>query len=164
VPVYRLLGGPTRERVRVYAHWGIRDLSEQGLQQSRERLERLQASGYTAYKSGPPGTWRAHEPPSVIDTFIKCAYLMREWVGPDVELCFDFHGKMTPALAAEICHELRGMRPMFVEEPVPQENVGALKRSPTLARSTTCTSCPTAQSARWRWRRRCMSMRPCPTS
>jgi galactonate dehydratase len=127
VPVYRLLGGPTRDRVRVYAHWGIRDLSEEGLERSRERLERLQASGYTAYKSGPPGPWRAHEPPSVIDYFIKCAYMMREWVGPDVELCFDFHGKMTPALAAEICHELRGMRPMFVEEPVPQENVGALK-------------------------------------
>jgi galactonate dehydratase len=53
--------------------------------------------------------------------------LMREWVGPDVELAFDFHGKMTPALAIEICHELAGMRPMFVEEPVPQENVDALK-------------------------------------
>jgi galactonate dehydratase len=34
---------------------------------------------------------------------------------------------MTPALAIEICHELKGMRPMFVEEPVPQENVDALK-------------------------------------
>ena len=52
---------------------------------------------------------------------------MREWVGPDAELCFDFHGKMTPALAIEVCHELKGMRPMFVEEPVPQENVDALK-------------------------------------
>ena len=41
---------------------------------------------------------------------------MREWVGPDAELCFDFHGKMTPALAIEVCHELKGMRPMFVEE------------------------------------------------
>jgi len=52
---------------------------------------------------------------------------MREWVGPEVELCFDFHGKMTPALAIEICHEIKGMRPMFVEEPIPQENVDALK-------------------------------------
>ena len=52
---------------------------------------------------------------------------MREWVGPEVELCFDFHGKMTPGLAIEVCHELKGMRPMFVEEPVPQENVDALK-------------------------------------
>jgi len=83
--------------------------------------------GYTAFKTGPGGYWRAHEPPSVIDTFVKRAYMMREWVGPDVELCFDFHGKLTPGLAVEICHEIKGMRPMFVEEPVPQENVDALK-------------------------------------
>ena len=52
---------------------------------------------------------------------------MCEWVGPDIESAFDFHGQMTPALAIEICHEIKGMRPMFVEEPVPQENVDALK-------------------------------------
>ncbi len=64
---------------------------------------------------------------AVIDAFVKCAFTMREWVGPETELCFDFHGKMTPGLAIEICNELKAMRPMFVEEPVPQENVDALK-------------------------------------
>jgi L-alanine-DL-glutamate epimerase-like enolase superfamily enzyme len=49
-------------------------------------------------------------------------------VGPEVVLAFDLHGKMTPALAIEICHELKGMRPLFVEEPVPQENVAALRQ------------------------------------
>ena len=128
-PVYRLLGGPVRDRIRVYAHWGIHGLSEEEQAASRQRLDLLRnAGGYKAFKSGPGGTWRAHEPPAVIDEFVRRAYLMREWVGPDVELCFDFHGKMTPALAIEICHELKGMRPMFVEEPVPQENVDALKR------------------------------------
>jgi galactonate dehydratase len=34
---------------------------------------------------------------------------------------------MTPALAIEVCHAIKGMRPMFVEEPVPQDNVDALK-------------------------------------
>src|SRR5687767_6626748 len=127
VPVYQLLGGPVRDRVRVYAHWGIADMTDAGLERARERLERLRASGYTAFKSGPGGTWRGHEPPAVIDAFVRRAYLMREWVGPEVELAFDLHGKMTPALAIEICHELKGMRPMFVEEPVPQENADALK-------------------------------------
>lgn len=128
VPVYKLLGGPTRDRVRVYAHWGIRDLSDEALAKSRERLDFLRrAGGYMAFKSGPGGKWRAHEPPAVIDRFVACANLMREWVGPEVELAFDFHGKMTPALAIEICHEMKGMRPMFVEEPVPQENIDALK-------------------------------------
>ncbi len=127
VPVHALLGGAVRDRIRVYAHWGIRDASDEGLEQAKERLEQLQVHGYTAFKSGPGGKWRGHEPPAVIDDFVKRAYLMREWVGPEVELAFDFHGKMTPALAIEICHELKGMRPMFVEEPTPQENIDALK-------------------------------------
>lgn len=127
-PVYQLLGGAVRQRIRVYAHWGIGDLSTQGQEQARKRLEWLQnKGGYQAFKAGPGGKWRGHEPPAVIDEFVKRAYMMREWVGPEVELAFDFHGKMTPALAVEICHELKGMRPMFVEEPVPQENADALK-------------------------------------
>jgi len=128
VPVYQLLSGPTRDRVRVYAHWGIREPGEAHEEAARQRLAHLQAvGGYTAFKSGPAGKWRAHEPPAVIDAFVKHAYTMREWVGDEVELAFDFHGKMTPALAIEVCHALRGMRPMFVEEPIPQENVDALK-------------------------------------
>lgn len=128
VPTYKLLGGAVRDRIRVYAHWDISSLTDQGKERSRERLEMLQKKGgYKAFKSGPGGKWRAHEPPAVIDAFVKRAYLMREWVGPDVEIAFDFHGKMTPALAIEICNEIKDMRPMFVEEPVPQENVDALK-------------------------------------
>lgn len=127
VPVHQLLGGAVRDRIRVYAHWGIRDMSDEGLAGSRERLDWLLQRGYTAFKSGPGGKWRGHEPPAVIDAFVERAYKMREWVGPEIELAFDFHGKMTPALAVEICHELKGMRPLFVEEPIPQENVAALK-------------------------------------
>ncbi len=128
VPAYQLLGGAVRDRIRVYAHWGIGSLTDEGKAAAKARLEFLQQKGgYTAFKTGPGGKWRGHEPPAVIDEFVERAYLMREWVGPDVELAFDFHGKMTPALAIEICHELKGMRPMFVEEPIPQENVDALK-------------------------------------
>ncbi len=129
VPTYQLLGGAVRDRVRVYAHWGIGSMTDEGKAQARERLDMLrERGGYQAFKSGPGGKWRGHEPPAVIDAFVERAYLMREWVGPEAELAFDFHGKMTPALAIEICHELKGMRPMFVEEPVPQENVEALKQ------------------------------------
>ena len=127
-PVYELLGGAVRDRIRVYAHWGIGSMEERSLDHARERLSKLQERGYTAYKAGPGGKWRAHEPPAMVDEFVKRAYTMREWVGPDVELAFDFHGKMTPAMAIEVCHELKGMRPMFVEEPVPQENIDALKQ------------------------------------
>ena len=127
-PIYQLLGGATRDRIRVYAHWGIRDLTDEGLERSKARLDMLMKKGnYDAFKAGPAGKWRAHEPPSRIDQFVKAAYMMREWVGPDVELAFDFHAKMTPALAVEVCQEIKAMRPMFVEEPVPQENPEAMK-------------------------------------
>lgn len=127
VPAYMLLGGAVRDRIRVYAHWGIHGQSDEALAAARNRLDMLLAKGYTAFKAGPGGTWRAHEPPARIDAFVKDAYTMREWVGDEVELCFDFHGKMTPGLAIEVCGQLAGMRPMFVEEPIPQENVDALK-------------------------------------
>ncbi len=128
LPVHQLLGGAVRDRIRVYAHWGIGSMTDEGQAAAKNRLEMLQKQGgYKVFKSGPGGKWRAHEPPAVIDAFVERAYLMREWVGPDVELAFDFHGKMTPAMAIEVCQELKGMRPMFVEEPVPQENVEALK-------------------------------------
>ena len=128
VPTHQLLGGAVRDRIRVYAHWGIGSLSDEGRAAARARLEALQKQGgYKAYKSGPGGKWRGHEPPAMIDEFVERAFMMREWVGPEVELAFDFHGKMTPALAVEVCNEIRGMRPMFAEEPVPQENVDALK-------------------------------------
>lgn len=127
VPAYMLLGGAVRDRIRVYAHWGIHGQTDAALTAARARLDMLLAKGYTAFKTGPGGTWRAHEPPARIDAFVKDAYTMREWVGDQVELCFDFHGKMTPGLAIEVCGQLAGMRPMFVEEPIPQENVDALK-------------------------------------
>ncbi len=127
IPTYMLLGGAVRDRIRVYAHWGIHGQTDEALTAARNRLDMLLAKGYTAFKTGPGGTWRAHEPPARIDAFVKDAYTMREWVGDEVELCFDFHGKMTPGLAIEVCGQLAGMRPMFVEEPIPQENVDALK-------------------------------------
>ena len=127
IPTYMLLGGAVRDRIRVYAHWGVHGQTDEALAAARARLDMLLAKGYTAFKTGPGGTWRAHEPPARIDAFVKDAYTMREWVGDEVELCFDFHGKMTPGLAIEVCGQLAGMRPMFVEEPIPQENVDALK-------------------------------------
>jgi galactonate dehydratase len=122
VPVFMLLGGNTRDRIKVYAWWSIYDDHEA----ARQRLEMLLQRGYKAFKGDPGGKFHAHESPKYIDEFVANAYLMRDWVGPDVELGFDFHGKMTPALAIEICREIEGMHPMFVEEPVPQENVDAL--------------------------------------
>ena len=49
VPVYQLLGGPGRDRIRVYAHWGIHDLSDKGLDDAKKRLAWLQKNNYTSF-------------------------------------------------------------------------------------------------------------------
>src|SRR5213075_1939197 len=52
------------------ALWDIGSLTDEGKARARERLEMLQKrGGYQAFKAGPGGKWRGHEPPSVIDEF-----------------------------------------------------------------------------------------------
>ena len=83
VPSYALMGGKVRDRdSRLRPLGNRRPDSDEGLEQSRSRLDHLSKSGYTAYKSGTGRQiFRAHEPPSTIDRFVECAFKMREWVG-----------------------------------------------------------------------------------
>src|SRR5919201_3456693 len=68
VPAHQLLGGAVRDRIRVYAHWGIGSMTDEGLARARERLEMLQKQGgYKAFKTGPGGTWRGDQPAAVLD-------------------------------------------------------------------------------------------------
>ena len=55
VPAYMLLGGAVRDRIRVYAHWGIHGQTDEALAAARNRLDMLLAKGYTAFKTGPGG-------------------------------------------------------------------------------------------------------------
>ena len=56
VPAYQLLGGAVRDRIRVYAHWGIGSLTDEGKTRAKERLDMLRKKGgYTAFKAGPGG-------------------------------------------------------------------------------------------------------------
>ncbi len=125
VPSYWLLGEPTRDRIKVYAHCGLTDF---------ERMDKLvKEKGYKAIKSGPPGKWHGMESPKRIQEFADMVYKAREHLGPDIDIALDFHGKMTPALAIRICKEIEGAKPLFVEEPVLFENPDAML---TVARAT----------------------------
>jgi galactonate dehydratase len=118
VPSYWLLGGPTRDRIKVYAHCGLTDF---------ERMDYLvNEKGYKAIKSGPGGKWHALETPGRNQSFVEEVYGARKHLGPDVDIALDFHGKMTPAQAIRVCKEIEDANPLFVEEPIPQENVDAL--------------------------------------
>lgn len=132
-PVYRLLGGAVRDKVRMYTHLGggdMRAVYESQLSADSavfvDRALEVVAKGYTALKVliTPPteslnsiAAYRYSE---------KMMDAMRAAVGPDVDIMVDCHGRHFPANAIEFCRVLAPYRPYFIEEPVPPENVDAL--------------------------------------
>ncbi|MBI3856692.1 MAG: galactonate dehydratase [Planctomycetes bacterium] len=109
VPVYELLGGPTRDRVRVYAHAGKPDL-----------IKQKKAQGFTAFKCGPAKMRPARfiESPTFVGKVAEAFGALREAAGPDCDIAIDFHGAISAALAKVLIKALEPHLPMFIEEPI----------------------------------------------
>jgi galactonate dehydratase len=109
VPVYELLGGPTRDRIRVYAHGDKPDQLKAGV-----------AKGFTAFKTGPAKKRPARyiETPAAVQYAAEQFGELRRAVGNDVDIAIDFHGAISPATAKLLIKALEPYQPMFVEEPV----------------------------------------------
>jgi galactonate dehydratase len=121
-PIYDLLGGACRDRIRVYSWIGGDRPSEVG-----EAAKRQVAAGFTAIKMN------ATEELHYIDSFKKVQQLLdrvaavREAVGDDIGIGIDFHGRVHKSMAKVLAKELDQFRPMFIEEPVLPENNEALR-------------------------------------
>lgn len=123
VPVYELLGGAVRERIRMYhgAGGGTPD-------EAAAAARRVQAAGFTALKTGmTPGATAIVDTPAVVDETVARIAAMREAVGRQFDLAIDCHGRLSPAMAIRLCRAVEPYAPLFVEEPVLPENVEALK-------------------------------------
>jgi galactonate dehydratase len=130
-PVWQLLGGRVRDKVRVYA-W-IRCDTDAGYRDTLKTAVREKR--FTAYKMAPcVGPMRMLETPGAIKEVVKRVAEVREIAGDDVDVALDFHGRTTPAVAKILCKELEPLRPMFVEEPVLPGDIQSLHE---VARSTT---------------------------
>lgn len=113
VPIYELLGGPTRNRVRVYAHARTPDAIKQGL-----------ARGFTAFKTGPTKRRPARyvESPAEVRHITDKFAELRRAAGDDTDIAIDFHGAISPALAKVLIKALEPHHPMFIEEPINCQN------------------------------------------
>lgn len=113
VPVYELLGGPTRTRVRVYAHARSPEQVKQGL-----------AKGFTAFKTGVAKRRPARyvESPAMVRYAAEEFGELRKAAGEDVDIAIDFHGAISPALAKVLIKALEPHAPMFIEEPCQCQN------------------------------------------
>jgi galactonate dehydratase len=110
VPVYELLGGPTRSKVRLYAAAGTTADIKKGI-----------AAGFTAFKTGPRFRRRYPryiETPAQVRYAVEQFAALRQEAGDDVDIAIDFHGKVSPALAKVLIKGLEPHAPMFVEEPI----------------------------------------------
>ncbi len=126
-PVWRLLGGQARDRVKVYTHLGLGDMKAVYETTEAEPLvERAHAvveAGYTALKAVFVPYTHYHAPLPEIDKVARLMEGLRSAVGDDVELMVDFHGRPASIPAALAYLEaLAPFRPMFVEEPLPPED------------------------------------------
>lgn len=125
-PVWRLLGGKYRDRVRAYANgWyqGGRDPAVLA-SSAREVVER----GYTALKIDPFGSaWMRLEAPERRRS-IELVAAVREAVGPDVEIMVEMHGRFSGAAAAQLAADLEPLEPAWLEEPVPLDSPTSLAR------------------------------------
>jgi galactonate dehydratase len=126
LPVYRLLGGRCRDRVRVYQNPGGRTPEEM----AEKALQAIDRYGYTALKLSPlPPDYASLPWAKVVAESVRRCEAVRRAVGDDIDIGLDPHAKVfEPALAIELAEALKPMRPFFIEEPLRPENRAALAK------------------------------------
>jgi galactonate dehydratase len=132
VPVWRLLGGKVRDKVRVYTHLGLGDMRAvyETMEATPlvERAHEVIEHGYKAFKAVFIPYTHYSAPLPDVDKVARMMEALRAAVGPAVEVMVDFHGRPASAAAAlAYIKALEPARPMFVEEPLPPGETAALK-------------------------------------
>ena len=130
-PVWRLLGGKVRDRVKVYTHLGLGDMravyETLDAEPLVQRASEVVAKGYRALKAVFIPYSHYHAPLIEVEKVGRLMEALRKTVGPEVEIMVDFHGRPASASTAlAYIDVLAPYRPMFVEEPLPPGETGAL--------------------------------------
>jgi len=132
VPVYRLLGGKYRDRIRLYAdlHAGEEETPEA---YAEKAVEVIEGEGYSAVKFdvdhtgvGKLDPWNWTVGAKEMNHVINLIRRTREAIGPEVDLAIDCHGQFDVPSAITLARAVEDLRLMWLEEPVPAENVDAL--------------------------------------
>jgi len=132
VPVWQLLGGKCRDRIRMYAH--ITPIENPTVDEICAAAKEKVAQGYTALKTPMMLPVRHIDTMKKVEEYVDKIGALRDAVGKDVDIALDFHGRVSPAMAQIFCRELEQFYPMFIEEPVLPENIDVMAR---IAQSTT---------------------------
>ena len=124
-PVYNLLGGPCREKLRVYANgWYDGAKTPDAL---AKRAAETVARGFTALKFDPfPGPWRTHIDRRTEQAAVENVRAVRESVGPDIDVLVEVHRRLAPMHAVRLARMLEAFQPFWYEEPVSARSLDEL--------------------------------------
>ncbi|CAL1521497.1 galactonate dehydratase [Chitinophaga sp. MM2321] len=111
VPVYELMGGAVRDKMRIYS-WIGGDTHEKLHEQATARI----TAGYSAVKLNIAGQLEVHLNIKKIKEIKKNIQLVRETIGEENDLAIDFHGRVHKNMAKRLMQELEEFSPMFYEE------------------------------------------------
>ena len=126
-PVYNLLGGPVRPRIKLYAN-GWSDGAETPDEYAAAALMTVRERGFSALKFDPfPGRWRLYPGREELEDAASVVGAVREAVGPKVELLIEAHRRLAPMNAIRVAKMLEPFNPYWFEEPCPAENIQALR-------------------------------------
>jgi len=141
-PVYELLGGAARDRVRVYQWIG----GDRPTEVAREAERKVEA-GFTALKMNATEELERVDSPAAVEAAVTRLREVREAVGDEVDVGVDFHGRVSKPMAKRLAAALEPHDPMFIEEPVLPEHSDAL---PEIAAQTS-TPIATGERMYSRW-------------
>lgn len=126
LPVYMLLGGKCRDKIRVYQSIGGRDPVQAG--ENAKRL--VEKYGYTGLKMSPHMSDSNQRPVNYVTRMAgQRVRAVREAIGPDVDIGVDIHAKFFEVTRAiRMAKEIEPYNPMWLEEPIRPENVDAMRK------------------------------------
>lgn len=117
VPVYEMLGGSVRDKIRVYS-WIGGDRPSDVARAAKEKYDQ----GYSAVKMNATEEMEWIDSFKKIEDVIDRVQSIREVLGYDIDIALDFHGRVHKSMARVMMKELEPYKLMFVEEPVLTEN------------------------------------------
>ena len=122
VPVHSLLGGPVRDRMRMYGWIGGDRPGDVAAQ-----AKRLVAQGFTAFKMNATAELAMVDSHREIDAAVARLGEARDAVGPDIGIAVDFHGRVHRPMAKALLRAIAPFNPLFAEEPVLPEHLDQLR-------------------------------------
>ncbi len=125
VPVYNLLGGACRDKIRVYANGWTAGLKTP--QDYAKKAAEIIKMGFTALKFDPfPGPWRTYISRKDETRAVEVVEAVRSAVGPDVDILVEVHRRLAPMHSVRVARMTEKFDPFWYEEPTPSSNMEAL--------------------------------------